>query len=106
MDLEKDTMAIVNPFEIPGDIRKLILDHCKMNTELKFEGKGFICALINSRCPVLCKHCMFGSNMDEAKNTMNTMTNERITNLLKLVKDSNTGYFLVSGGVKDFLKWI
>lgn len=47
---------------------------------------------------------MFFSNMSEGKNSYNTMTPERISNLMKLVQDSNTGYLLVSGGGEGFLE--
>jgi len=47
---------------------------------------------------------MFSSNMDEKKNDLNTMTPKRIDKLMKLVKDSNAGYLLVSGGGEGFLE--
>ena len=42
--------------------------------------------------------------MDEKKNDLNTMTPKRIDKLMKLVKDSNAGYLLVSGGGEGFLE--
>ncbi len=42
--------------------------------------------------------------MTESKNSYNTMTSLRISNLMKLVQDSNTGYLLVSGGGEGFLE--
>jgi|GEM_PF-2429711 len=93
-----------NPFDNPRVIRRLVLEHVRVDSNIKFEGKGFICALINSRCHVGCAHCMFASNMAEKKNETNTMTSERISNLMRLVSDSNTGYLLVSGGGEGFLE--
>lgn len=93
-----------NPFLDPRNIRKMILDNVKITPKIQFSGKGFICALINSRCHIGCTHCMFSSNMDEKKNNLNTMTQQRIDKLMKLVKDSNTGYLLISGGGEGFLE--
>lgn len=42
--------------------------------------------------------------MYESRNSINTMTEHRLTNLMKLVRDSNTGYLLVSGGGEGFLE--
>ncbi|AHY57452.1 hypothetical protein DX03_01855 [Stenotrophomonas rhizophila] len=42
--------------------------------------------------------------MDERRSSTNTMTLDRVNRLLQLVKDSNTGYFLVSGGGEGFLE--
>ena len=75
-----------------------------MHQNLKFDGKGFICALLTSRCHVGCSHCMFSANMDEEKNAFNTMTKERVDRLMNLVTDSNTGYLLISGGGEIFLE--
>ena len=47
---------------------------------------------------------MFASNMAEKRSETNTMTPDRVNALLKFVKDSNTGYFLVSGGGEGFLE--
>jgi hypothetical protein len=47
---------------------------------------------------------MFFSNMYEDKTSDNTMTERRLTKLMKLVRDSNTGYLLVSGGGEGFLE--
>lgn len=47
---------------------------------------------------------MFASNMNEGRLTTNTMTPQRVQRLLKLVEESNTGYFLVSGGGEGFLE--
>lgn len=93
-----------NLFNFPRTIRKLVLDNVKVIPKIKFEGKGFICALINSRCHIGCSHCMFSSNMDEQKNEFNTMTPTRVEKLMNLVKDSNTSYLLVSGGGESFLE--
>ena len=93
-----------NPLIYPREIRKMILKHVKVTPKIQFNGKGFICALINSRCHIGCSHCMFASNMDEKKNDKNTMTPKRIDKLMKLVKDSNTGYLLISGGGEGFLE--
>jgi len=82
----------------------MILKHVKITPKIQFNGKGFICALINSRCHIGCSHCMFASNMYEKKNDKNTMTPQRIDKLMKLVKDSNTGYLLISGGGEGFLE--
>ncbi len=95
---------IDNPFLHPRKIRKIILKNVQIPSKLKLNGKGFICALINSRCHIGCSHCMFSSNMDEKKNDSNTMTPKRIDKLMELVKDSNTGYLLVSGGGEGFLE--
>lgn len=94
----------LNPFEHPRAWRQKIIDNVKLTPRIRFNGKGFICALINSRCPVGCEHCMFFSNMSEGKNSVNTMTERRLTSLMKLVRDSNTGYLLVSGGGEGFLE--
>jgi len=93
-----------NPLIYPREIRKMILKHVKVTPKIQFNGKGFICALINSRCHIGCSHCMFASNIDEKKNDKNTMTSKRIDKLIKLVKDSNTGYLLISGGGEGFLE--
>lgn len=93
-----------NPFNRPRFWRKKIVDNIKLMPKIRFNGKGFICALITSRCPVGCEHCMFFSNMAEAKSPVNTMTPYRISNLMKLVHDSNTGYLLISGGGEGFLE--
>ncbi|MFH2112031.1 MAG: 4Fe-4S cluster-binding domain-containing protein [Candidatus Bathyarchaeota archaeon] len=85
-------------------MRKKIIDNVKLKPKIRFDGNGFICVLINSRCPVGCKHCMFFSNMSEGRNSTNTMTESRLSSLMKLVRDSNTGYFLVSGGGEGFLE--
>lgn len=95
---------ISNPFEHPKAWRRKIIDSVKLTPEITFDGRGFLCVLINSRCPVGCKHCMFFSNMSESKSSINTMTMSRLTNLMKLVRDSNTGYLLVSGGGEGFLE--
>ncbi|MCD4844065.1 MAG: 4Fe-4S cluster-binding domain-containing protein [Methanosarcinales archaeon] len=95
---------VLNPFEHPRVWRQKIIDNVKLTPRIRFNGKGFICALINSRCPVGCEHCMFFSNMSEDKNSVNTMTVHRLTSLMKLVRDSNTGYLLVSGGGECFLE--
>jgi len=94
----------MNPFEHPGVWRQKIINNVKLSPKIRFSGKGFICALFTSRCPIGCEHCMFFSNMAEGKNSINTMTSQRITNLMKLVHDSNTGYLLVSGGGEGFLE--
>ena len=96
---------INNPFEYPRAMRKKIIDKVKLKPRIGFNGKGFICVLINTRCPVGCEHCMFFSNMSEDKNSVNTMTDHRLTSLMKLVRDSNTGYLLVSGGGEGFLEF-
>ncbi|AGH85686.1 hypothetical protein ACI2S5_21240 [Ralstonia nicotianae] len=93
-----------NPFTRPRALRKLILKHVHVKPKIKFEGRGFICALITARCHVGCDHCMFASNMAEKKNAFNTMTPERVGKLMRLVADSNTGYLLVSGGGEGFLE--
>lgn len=94
----------MNIFEYPRKYRKLLLKHTHVHQNLKFDGKGFICALLTSRCHVGCSHCMFSANMDEEKNTFNTMTKERVDRLMDLVTDSNTGYLLISGGGEIFLE--
>ncbi len=94
----------LNPFEYPKAWRQKIIENVKLTPIIRFNGKGFICALINSRCPVGCEHCMFFSNMSEGKNSVNTMTERRLTSLMKLIRDSNTGYLLVSGGGEGFLE--
>jgi len=96
--------VILNPFEHPRAWRQKIVDNVKLTPKIRFDGKGFICALITSRCPVGCEHCMFFSNMSEGKNSVNTMTESRVTSLMRLVHDSNTGYLLVSGGGEGFLE--
>lgn len=93
-----------NPFAHPRVIRRMVLNNVAVTPKLKFNGKGFICALITSRCPVGCDHCMFFANMEEDKNQFNTMTPDRVNKLIKLVGDSNTGYLLVSGGGEVFLE--
>ena len=99
------TLALgVNPFTRPRELRRAIVSHVRLTPEIRFDGKGFICALINSRCPVGCAHCMFGSNMQEPRNAFNTMTPERVSKLMELVADSHTGYLLVSGGGEGFLE--
>ncbi len=94
----------INPFTRPREYRRLMLKSVKISNDLSFNGKGFICALINSRCHIGCEHCMFSSNMGEGRNEFNTMTVERVRKLMRLVKDSNTGYLLVSGGGEGFLE--
>jgi hypothetical protein len=47
---------------------------------------------------------MFASNFNEGRLPTNTMPAERVQALLKLVEDSNTGYFLVSGGGEGFIE--
>lgn len=93
-----------NQFTQPKIMRKMILDYVRVIPNIKFNGKGFICALINSRCHVGCAHCMFASNMAEEKNIFNTMSSMRVRNLMQLVRDANTGYLLVSGGGEPFLE--
>lgn len=93
-----------NPFVRPRDYRQMILDHIRVKPKLRYNGKGFICALITSRCHIGCEHCMFGSNMTEKRNAFNTMTPERVDRLMQLVTDSNTDYLLVSGGGEGFLE--
>jgi hypothetical protein len=93
-----------NPFDQPKVIRQKILESIKLKPEIQFNGKGFICTLVTSRCPVGCEHCMFSSSMIEAKNPDNTMTEENLTHLMELVQDSNAGYLLVSGGGEGFLE--
>lgn len=94
----------VNPFSKPRDYRQMILDHIRVTPKVRYNGKGFICALITSRCHIGCEHCMFGSNMAEKRNSFNTMTPERVGRLMQLVTDSNTGFLLVSGGGEGFLE--
>ncbi len=93
-----------NPFVRPRAIRAMVLAHVRVAPKIKFDGKGFICALINSRCHVGCAYCMFASNMIEGKSVFNTMTPERVNKLMQLVRDSNTEYLLVSGGGEGFLE--
>lgn len=93
-----------NPFEHPKVYRQKIIETIKLTPSIQFNGKGFICTLITSRCPVGCEHCMFSSSMLEAKNPVNTLTPENLSHLMKLIHDSNTGYFLVSGGGEGFLE--
>jgi hypothetical protein len=101
-DLLRDLTS--NPFEHARTWRQSIIGNVKVKPKIRFDGKGFICALITSRCPIGCEHCMFFSNMFEDKNTDNTMTQSRINSLMDLVRDSNTGYLLVSGGGEVFLE--
>jgi hypothetical protein len=93
-----------NPFEHARTWRQSIISNVKVKPEIRFDGKGFICVLVTSRCPIGCEHCMFFSNMFEDKNADNTMTQTRINSLMGLVRDSNTGYLLVSGGGEVFLE--
>ncbi|MDD2775102.1 MAG: radical SAM protein [Gallionella sp.] len=95
---------VYNPFLRSRDMRKMLLIHVKIPPLLNFDGKGFICALVTSRCHIGCTHCMFFSNMTEGKNEFNTMTPARIDKLMQLVSDSNTGYLLVSGGGEGFIE--
>lgn len=97
-------MTMPNPFSSPMEWRKRILDEIRISSKLKFTHRGFICALVTSRCHIGCEHCMFASNMDEGRTSTNTMTHERVDALLKLTKQSNTGYLLVSGGGEGFLE--
>ena len=99
--VQKDS---TNPFDHSGILRQEIISSIKLTPQIRYNGKGFICALITSRCPVGCEDCMFFSNMAESKNSYNTMTSQRISNLMKLVQDSNTGYLLVGGGGEGFLE--
>lgn len=94
-----------NPFANPRDYRHMILNHIRIASKIKYDGKGFICALITSRCHVGCEHCMFASNMAEERNSFNTMTPERVNKLMQLVTDSNTAFLLVSGGGEGFLEF-
>lgn len=94
----------INPFTHARSIRKELLEQVEIFPEIKFEGKGFICALITSICHVGCDYCMFFSNKSEKENKFNTMSDSRIDKLMKLVEDSNTGYLLVSGGGEPFNK--
>lgn len=94
----------INPFDNPRIWRQKFVKYAKLSPKIRFNGKGFICALINSRCPIGCEHCMFASNMSENKSSINTMTKRRISRLMKLVRDSNTGYLLVSGGGEGFIE--
>lgn len=103
----KQTESLVNslnPFDHPGFFRQKIIANIKFTPRIHYNGRGFICALITSRCHVGCEDCMFFSNMSEGKNSYNTMSPQRISNLMKLVQDSNTGYLLVSGGGEGFLE--
>ncbi len=93
-----------NPFLTPRAWRKRIVDAIEIPTALNFNRRSFICALITSRCHIGCKHCMFASNFSEGRLATNTMTPDRVQALLKLVEDSNTGYFLVSGGGEGFIE--
>lgn len=104
MSIEPTEEFDINPFEEPHYWRNVIRRNVHLNPEIEFDGKGFICSLINSRCPVGCEFCMFGSNMAEPKNEENTMTEQRVDNLMQLVADSNTGYLLVSGGGEGFIE--
>ncbi|WP_092719730.1 4Fe-4S cluster-binding domain-containing protein [Acinetobacter albensis] len=92
-----------NPFDTPLILRKRILETVSVKPNFTLNGSGFICALITSRCPVGCSHCMFAANMLEPENSFNTFTEERIDKLITLVKDSNTNYLLISGGGEPFL---
>lgn len=93
-----------NPFSNPKKWRNKIIRNIYIPSNLKFSHRGFICVLITSRCPINCEHCMFSSNMYEKKTTMNTMGLNRVDKLMKLTKDSNTGYLLISGGGEGFLE--
>lgn len=94
----------INPFTRSRELRNAILEHIRVEPRIRYDGKGFICALINSRCHVGCEHCMFFSNMREGRNMFNTMSRERVKKLMDLVTASNTGYLLVSGGGEGFLE--
>jgi len=94
---------MLNPFDQSILFRKKIIENLTIKPNFSLNGSGFICALITSRCPVGCSHCMFAANMLENTNEFNTFTDQRTDNLLKLVKDSNTNYLLVSGGGEPFL---
>lgn len=94
---------MLNPFDTPLILRKRILETVNVLPNFTLNGSGFICALITSRCPVGCTHCMFAANMLEPENSFNTFTEERIDKLISLVKDSNTNYLLISGGGEPFL---
>lgn len=93
-----------NPFEDPRAWRKRINNAVDIAPTVSFTRRGFICALITSRCHIGCEHCMFASNMSEGRSHINTMTPGRVQKLLKLVEDSNTGSLLVSGGGEGFLE--
>lgn len=93
-----------NPFLSPREWRHRVINEIHIPSTLRFTRRGFICALVTSRCHVGCQHCMFASNMDEVRTVANTMTDSRVEALLRLVEQSNTGYFLVSGGGDGFLE--
>lgn len=100
----EEVIEYQNPFNSPREWRRRIVDTVNISNKLRFTQRGFICALVTSRCHVGCLHCMFASSMAEKRSTTNTMTPSRVDSLLKLVKDSNTGYLLVSGGGEGFLE--
>lgn len=111
MDIQKNKLLKnklmiedINPFHSPRRWRNTIINAVNIPTTLRFTRRGFICALVTSRCHLGCTNCMFASNMAEKRSETNTMTLDRVNALLKFVKDSNTGYFLVSGGGEGFLE--
>lgn len=104
INLSQSDNVILNPFQEPRVWRRRIIDTVDIPSTLNFSHPGFICALVTSRCHIGCEHCMFSSSMTEGRLPTNTMTPQRVQALLKLVEESNTGYFLVSGGGEGFLE--
>ena len=96
--------ASANPFQYAAAARQLILEHVKVEADWPFNGKGFICALMNTRCPVACAHCMFATIPDEEDNPWDRLDEPRVTKLLQFVTDANTGYLLVSSAGEGFLE--
>jgi hypothetical protein len=91
-----------NPFMNPLVIRQMFLDHVIVKPIWQFNGKAFVCVLLNTDCPVGCKHCMFATIPDQEEDTLQHLNQSEISKLLKFVKDANTGYLLVSSAGEPF----
>ena len=90
-------------FHDPCVARNLILEHVKVEADWPFNGNGFICALMNTRCPLACTHCMFATIPDEEEDPWRRLDGPRVKKLLQFVTDANTGYLLVSSAGEGFL---
>jgi hypothetical protein len=92
-----------NPFTVPLLIRKMIRDHVRVKVDWQFTGKAFICALVNTKCPIGCTHCMFATIPDMEDDPWQRLDHRRVSKLLQFVEESNAGYFLVSSAGEAFL---
>lgn len=93
-----------NLFDYSATLRSIISSVLTIKTTLRYEGKSFLCVLVNARCHIGCAHCMFGSQLREKRSRYNTLSKEGIDKVLTLIEDSNTRYLLLSSAGESFLE--